>query len=260
MNNSKTKITLIGAGNVATRLGLALQKQGYSVVEVYSRTRQAAEKLAQLLGDIPFTDRVQDLNPATDLLLFSVKDDALRPLLQEIKPLEALYVHTAGSVAMEVFEGYARRYGVLYPLQTFTKSRETDLSSVPFFIEANNEEDEQQLRALAGSLSEKVITLPSEKRKALHLAAVFACNFTNHLYTLAGDILAQQNLPFELLLPLIEETAAKVKDLHPQDAQTGPAVRYDRRVIDKHLEMLQDDETKSQLYRLLSDSIHKSAQ
>jgi predicted short-subunit dehydrogenase-like oxidoreductase (DUF2520 family) len=179
--------------------------------------------------------------------------------LKDFPSAAGLWVHTAGSVPIDVFQNSrAKRYGVLYPLQTFSINRKISFDHIPLFIEANQAEDEQLLEKIALSLSDKVIRLSSEKRKHLHLAAVFACNFTNHLYASAAKILEEQNLPWEVLLPLIEETAAKVKALHPKEAQTGPAVRYDTNIINKHLEMLKNDPDKQELYRLLSQSIHRN--
>jgi predicted short-subunit dehydrogenase-like oxidoreductase (DUF2520 family) len=158
---------------------------------------------------------------------------------------------------MDVWENRVKRYGSLYPLQTFSKQREADFWNVPFFIEAVRKEDAEYLKTIAGSLSSKIYEADSEQRKYLHLAAVFACNFVNHLYALSADILERYNLPFDLLLPLIDETARKIHELPPNYAQTGPAVRYDKNIIDKHLIMLTDRPEVQEIYRLLSENIRK---
>lgn len=248
------KAVFIGAGNLATRLSLELVRAGVSVVQVYSRTEASAARLAGRL-ECRWTTDLAEVVADADLYLFSVKDTALPELVARLKPNGALWVHTAGSMPMELFAGHAGRYGVLYPLQTFSREREVDFRRVPLFVEASSEADEALLLELAGRLSGNVRLLSSEKRKSLHLAAVFACNFTNHMYVLAERVLAEQGIPSDVLLPLIDETAAKVHAMTAAEAQTGPAVRYDENVINKHLAMLDDPELK-ELYRSISRSIH----
>lgn len=189
-------------------------------------------------------------------LYFSVKDAVLPDLIRQIKPNNGLWVHTAGSVPMEVFEGHVQRYGVLYPLQTFSKDRRISLEGVPVFLELNNPEDEKILKKVAKALTKEVHWLSSEKRKSLHLAAVFACNFTNHMYALAAKVLEKQDIPYDVLLPLINETAAKIGEIPPAEAQTGPAVRYDKNIIDKQMAMLEDPAMRT-IYQLLSQNIYK---
>ena len=161
---------------------------------------------------------------------------------------------------MSVWEGHAERYGVFYPMQTFSKQREVNFQEVPFFVEAKRPEDVEFLKAVAATLSEKVYEASSEQRKSLHLAAVFICNFTNHMYALAADLLEKYNLPFDVMLPLIDETARKVHELAPRDAQTGPAVRYDENVMNNHLAMLVDSPALQEIYKLMSKSIHEHHQ
>ena len=161
---------------------------------------------------------------------------------------------------MNIWEGYAERYGVFYPMQTFSKQRAVDFREVPFFIEAKRPEDVELLKAVAGTLSEKVYEADSEQRRSLHLVAVFTCNFTNHMYALAAELLEKYHLPFDVMLPLIDETARKVHELPPCDAQTGPAVRYDENVINKHLSMLEGTPALQEIYKLMSKSIHEHHQ
>lgn len=254
------KIALIGAGNVATHLGKVLKEKGYEVCQVYSRTEQSAAALGTLL-DCAYTTSLEDVTAEAELYIVSVKDAVLQdliPVLVKRNP-QALFVHTAGSMPQSVWEGHAVRYGVLYPMQTFSKQREVDFGQIPCFVESNSEEDVQLLKDIASALSEKVYEASSEQRKSLHLAAVFTCNFTNHMYVLAAELLKKYGLPFEAMLPLIDETARKVHELEPLAAQTGPAVRYDENVIDEHLRMLADEPQMLELYREISENIHRLA-
>lgn len=252
------KTIFLGAGNLATRLSVEMQRKGMTIGQVYSHTPENARRLADRLG-CPWTTDPEAVETDADLYLFSLKDTALADVIARVRPNGGLWVHTAGSMPMDVFSGYAAHYGVLYPMQTFSKTREVDFRVIPFFLEAHTAEDAGKLQQVAERLSGNVRFLSSDKRKVLHLAAVFACNFTNHLYALAARLLAQQELPADLLLPLIDETAAKVHTMPPRVAQTGPAVRYDENVINKHLAMLDDPDMRS-IYRLISQSIHKEAQ
>ena len=238
-----TPIVFIGAGNLATNLAKALYQNGFRIVQVYSRTKEAACALAQAV-EAGYTTELSEVSKDARLYIVSLKEDAL-------------LVHTAGSIPMNVWEGKTSRYGVFYPMQTFSKQREVDFRVVPFFIESNSSEDTELLKAIASVLSEKVYEATSEQRRSLHLAAVFTCNFTNHMYALASELLKKYDLPFNAMLPLIDETARKVHELEPKQAQTGPAVRYDENVINKHLEMLAGEPEMQELYRLVSESIHR---
>ena len=220
------KIILIGAGNLATQLAVALQKKGMTPAYIYSRTRESAEQLSERLRDVPYSTDISQVPTDGDLYIFAVKDSALLDLVSRMPSNRGLWVHTAGSMDMEVFAPYTARYGVFYPMQTFSKERETDFDDIPIFVETNHTDDTERLQKLAGRLSTKVYEATSEQRKYLHLAAVFACNFSNHLYALCDRILSEHGLPFETMLPLIRETAAKVADMPPAQAQTGPAIRY----------------------------------
>ena len=250
---SKPGIVLIGAGNVATHLGTALQRAGFEIRSVFSRTSSSAQKLAQQLGT-SHTTSLNDL-PSADIYLIAVKDDALPEVAKELKVANGIVAHTCGSVDMSVLKDSAASYGVLYPLQTFSRNRAIDVSQVPFCIEGNDAAAASQLESLARALSSNVHFADSEQRRVLHLAAVFACNFVNHMYAIAGDVLEKKNIPFDVLLPLIRETAAKVKDHSPREAQTGPAVRGDGTIMQKHIDLLADDETAQAIYKLISYSI-----
>lgn len=251
------KVVIVGSGNVATHLSLAMASlEGIEICQVYSPTEAHAEILAERLNCDFVTDPTQ-IRKDADVYLFALKDQALETVIRAVSANNGLWLHTSGSMPMQVFAGYTERYGVLYPLQTFSKSREISFQGIPLFIECHREEDKNCLEELARRLSGKVCELSSEKRRSLHLAAVFACNFTNHIYALAEEILAKEGLSRDYLFPLIDETAAKVHELPAQEAQTGPAIRYDENIINKHLGMLADDPDVQTLYRLLSQSIHK---
>lgn len=251
------KIVLIGAGNLATHLGKALHAAGHDMVQVFSRTMQSAETLASLLDAEPLTDMAQVRDDA-DVYIFSVKDSALEQLISQLCGGEKkVFLHTAGSMPMSVFRGKALHYGVLYPMQTFSKQREVDFSIIPCFIEANDEFAMKQIEGLAGQISHRVFQLSSEDRKYLHLSAVFACNFANHCYAASQELLQQHGIPFDVMLPLIDETAAKVHGMTPKDAQTGPAVRYDENVIGKQIQLLENQPYFQKIYDCMSKSIHE---
>ncbi len=217
---------------------------------VYSRTATSAEALANLLH-CPWTTDIAQLPTQVDAILFCVKDDALESLTRQIST-QALCVHTAGSMPLSVLPQENR--GVLYPMQTLSKNTQVSYSRLPLYLEVEKEENKETLLALAESISEHVQFVSCEQRATLHLAAVFACNFTNRCYDIAAQLLEQNGLGFEAMLPLINETARKANHTHPHMAQTGPAKRWDTNVMEKHLARL-EGETKD-IYRMMSQSIH----
>ena len=252
------RVVFVGAGRLATQLAQALHENGHTVEAVYSRTKVSAEALTAKVGGVA-TDKIDELPTAADAFIIAVKDSALSEVtrrLQEGREGQPMY-HTSGSMPMSVF-GSEGCHGVIYPMQTFSKERRVDFSRVPFFIEGNGEQSLQVARRVASAVSSDVRELSSEQRRQLHLAAVFACNFSNHCYALSAEVLERHGLTFDTMLPLIEETAAKVHTLHPREAQTGPAVRYDENVINAHLQMLADDPRLQQVYELMSKSIHET--
>lgn len=250
----KSKVVFIGAGNLATRLSLEMKEHEFEIIQVFSRTEESARTLAEKL-ECDWTDQISQITDKADLYIFSVKDTALEDLLARMPHKQGLWVHTAGSIPMDVFAPFVQRYGVFYPLQTFSKIRETDFKVIPFFIEAHFPEDTDLLEQYARRMSDSVIRASSEQRRYLHLAAVFANNFSNHMFAIAARLVETHGLPFEALQPLITETAAKITDMHPAAAQTGPAIRYDENVIRKHTELLEEPAFK-EIYRMLSQSIH----
>ena len=252
-------VSIIGAGNVATHWGHALRRAGIAVTGVWSRTASAAQTLASALDTMPTTD-VTAL-PKADVFLLAVKDDAIRPIAEQVVAVHhgALLAHTAGSVPLSIFSGLTPDYGVLYPLQTFSKAREIALYDIPCFVEASNETTLCKLRDLAGKVSGRIAELDSEKRAQLHLAAVFANNFVNHCYAIATRILQANGLDGDLLHPLIRETADKAQSFPACEVQTGPAARYDQKVLERQAALLANTPTLQRIYRLMSESIHEFA-
>lgn len=263
MEASAFPIALVGAGNLATNLGTALSRAGFPILQVYSRSEDSASALAEKLGS-QATTNPEKLVTDAELYIVALKDSALETLLPELLRgrEERFWVHTAGSIPMNIWERVpgVKRYGVLYPMQTFSKARLVDFRSIPILLEANAPAQMTLLKEVASTLSRNVREVSSRQRRAIHMAAVFACNFTNHCYALAEKLLAAEGVPFEILLPLIDETARKVHTLPPLEAQTGPAIRYDENVIQKHLDTLSSEPEMQTLYRLMSQSIHEAAQ
>ena len=255
-----SKIVMIGAGNLATHLAVNLQKAHHEILQVYSRTMTSASELADRLH-CSSTNELEQVVTNAEIFIFSVKDDVLVSLVQALCPVRrhALFLHTAGSMSIDIFKPYACHYGVIYPMQTFSKRNPLDFSEIPTFIEGNNEQSLRQIKKLALSLSKNVYLLSTQQRKHLHLAAVFACNFVNHCYHLSANVLQKQGIPFNVMLPLIDETASKIHHLHPSEAQTGPAIRYDENVIANHLELLSDCPEVRKIYELLTFDIHRMA-
>jgi predicted short-subunit dehydrogenase-like oxidoreductase (DUF2520 family) len=247
-------IVLLGSGNVATQLGRAFKMAGQTIVQVWSRDIEHAKELADTVASEAISD-IDDINRSADLYIIAVKDNAIQELAATLNIGDKLIVHTSGSTPIQALEGVSSHTGVFYPLQTFSKNKSVDFRSVPIAIEASNPEDLAAIRAIADRLSERVTELNSAQRKALHVAAVFACNFTNHLMAISQQLLEAENLEFDLLRPLIAETAAKVQQYDPETVQTGPAIRGESEIISTHLEMLQEKPDWQELYKQLSQSI-----
>ncbi len=252
------KITFIGAGNLATHLGRALRTAGCQVCQVFSRTEDSAVQLANILNAEPLTD-LRNLKNDADIYIISVKDSIMGQLIPSVCKgrMDKIFLHTAGSMPISCFEGQAKYYGVFYPMQTFSKKRDVDFSHIPVFIEGSSEETTAIIASLADRITDRVIPLSSSDRKYLHLAAVWACNFSNFCFDIASEILESHNIPFEVMLPLVDETVRKIHTISPCDAQTGPAVRYDENVMGQQLDLLSSRPDLQKLYRLLSDGIHK---
>lgn len=244
-------VVIIGAGNVAFHLTRALIQNTVNVRQIFNRTLYKAQELGEA-NNIKYTDKISELEKA-DLYIIAASDSAVEELSHYIPFDDTLVVHTSGSLSTSVLKGDYRK-GVFYPFQTFTKRKNLRYEEVPFFVEAQNKDDEEALFKLADKISNEVYRVDSEKRLKVHLSGIWASNFVNHMYQIAQSICKEADLPFDVLRPLIEETAKKVQDLEPFDAQTGPARRGDELIINKHLEVLQDSRHQ-QLYQLISDSI-----
>lgn len=248
------KLILLGSGNLATHLSVALQQSGHDILQVFSRTKASSSTLANKLN-VPYTVDIKSVRDDADVYIYAISDDAISELVKHDFGRDAIHVHTAGSVSIEVFEGKKLNYGVFYPLQSFSKNKAVDFKEIPLFIEGNNPEVEHVLMDLAQTISQQVYKLDSEKRLQMHIAAVFVSNFVNYLYNIGEQIVNFADLPFAVLHPLIEETAQKIKTLSPHDAQTGPARRMDSTVIAKHLEALKDNPKQEELYRRITQMI-----
>ncbi|MDY3530049.1 DUF2520 domain-containing protein [Riemerella anatipestifer] len=245
------EIVIIGSGNVAFHLNNAFYEANIKVSQLFGRNEDAL-KLMSETTQIPYS--INTLQNA-DLYIICVKDDVIAEVSQIIKNENALVVHTSGSMPKDVLEGNYRK-GCFYPLQTFSKNKILDYTEIPFFIEAENIQDLDILKNLALRISPRVQEADYEKRKYIHLTAVFACNFVNHLYARAKEIADSQNIPFNYFIPLIEETMDKIYYLDPKKAQTGPAVRNDARVLELHKQLI-TDETQLEIYNLMNQSIKK---
>jgi predicted short-subunit dehydrogenase-like oxidoreductase (DUF2520 family) len=236
------KIVLIGRGRLATNLEHALLSAGHEVASINSRTLEA-------------------LPLEADVYIVAVKDAALADVIRAAtKGRESqLFVHTAGSMPMDIFKGLTVHYGVFYPMQTFSKERLVDFNDISVFLETNDAVSMERLKMLSTTLTTHIYELDSEGRKHLHLAAVFACNFVNHCYALSAEVLAAKGLPFSVMLPLVDETAQKVHELSPREAQTGPAVRGDQNVMQMQANMLAGNPAVKQIYEALSNDIQRLA-
>ncbi len=244
------KVILLGAGNVATHLYKAFAKvENVTVVQVYNRQLKGLEHFN---NQVAITTLLSDLKKA-DVYIISIADDAIAKFSKTLSLKNELVVHTSGSIAMDNLDDHNKK-GVFYPLQSFTKGKDIDFKQIPICIEAYNKKDEILLTQLANSISENVHIINSKQRKSLHLAAVFVNNFVNHLYTIGEDICQKNNVSFDILKPLIQETAKKIIDLSPADSQTGPAKRNDKKVIALQLSELKN-KTQQDIYQIITQSI-----
>jgi predicted short-subunit dehydrogenase-like oxidoreductase (DUF2520 family) len=250
------KVVLIGAGRVAFHLAKAISHSGRKIVQVYSRHLGNARELASP-HRVAFTDDLSNLDASADIYIIAVSDDAIAGVANQLAVANKMVVHTSGSTPMDVLQAASSKYGVLYPLQSFAFHSEIDFSKVPLCIEAADPKTEEGLMQLAESLSHDVRQIDSETRMQIHIAAVFANNFTNFMYLMAQEILSEGKVDFDILRPLIEETTRKLQHQHPQEAQTGPARRADIGVIQKHLDLLRDHPEKQEIYKMLSQFIQE---
>ncbi len=252
------QVAIVGTGNVGFHLAKQLHQSSNTIVKhIVSRDISKATSLIKEVGAsecTPINLQVME-SIDCDVLILAIPDQSIAALATSIVfPANSVIAHTSGSQSMQVL-GSHDRYGVLYPLQTFTRNHELDFSEVPVLIEGNDEQTLSIIRQLAASLSSKVKVVSSDDRQKIHLAAVFACNFSNHLFALAEELLFHADLNLADIKHLLQETVDKAVDITARKAQTGPAIRGDQMILDKHLKLLAPNEDKLQVYRLLSEQI-----
>lgn len=242
------KVVILGAGNVASHLiDILLPKTDIQLIQVYARD---ITKITHLKNHVSITNNIELLKEA-DIYIIAVSDNAIGTISSKIKT-KGLVVHTSGSVSINSLNNSGRK-GIFYLLQSFSKDKKVDFDTIPFCLEAENKDDLKTLETLALSIGKKIYFINSEQRKHLHVAAVFVNNFVNHLYTIGNDICSKYDVPFEVLYPLIKETALKIQSLSPEDAQTGPAKRNDTKTIKNHLDLLTNKQ--QEIYTILTESI-----
>lgn len=251
------RVTLIGAGNVGTHLARALFGAGHDIVQVCSRTYEKAESLAEEVA----ADAIAEfslVDNEIDVCILAVKDDVIPLVYDQIKNIlkDVLLVHTAGSVQIDVFRGHTQS-GVIWPVQTLSSAHDIDFRTVPLAITGNTPESTYFIETLSRTISAHVYRIDDARRVYLHLAATFANNFSNHMYALAKEITDAHDIPFDILKPLIQETARKILDMSPADAQTGAAIRNDRNTIMKHVHLLEGRSDLESIYQMITRSIQK---
>jgi len=262
------KISIIGTGNIAWHLGLILEDKRHAVLEVFGRDLLKAKQLASLFYNAQATNTLDFSESHAQVFILAVSDDAIKEVCSELLlPENAILVHTSGTRSLEELQQLMLMYhdlpvncGVFYPLMTFTKGKKVDFIQIPFCIEATEVWVEKILVSIAQDISQVVYLVSSEERRKLHLAAVFSCNFTNHLMGIAKEMLDKEAIPFELLRPLINETLSKAfASNHPFEVQTGPAIRRDTGTIHQHLDQLKEQKKWLEIYEILTESIQLSS-
>ena len=241
---------IIGSGNVAYHLAKGFMQNNIPLAQVFGRNEEELKKISEELNISYSTKNLAD----ADLYIICVSDSSIENVSKLITTKDCLVAHTSGSLPKEILIGEYRKSS-FYPLQTFSKSKDLEYSKIPFFIEAENDEDQNLLADLASRISENVMKSDHEKRKYIHLTAVFACNFVNHLFSRAKEISDAQEIPFDYFLPLIDETVKKIHEIEPKSAQTGPAVRNDTRILELHEQLLKDESLE--IYKTMNHSIKK---
>lgn len=255
LNPEKLKVVVLGAGNVAFHLARTLISSGHSVIQIVSKSQRKAEELSKVTG-CNFVLNVENINADADIYIMAVPDSAISELANSLPKLNGIVVHTSGSTPLGILSIVSKSYGVFYPFQTFSRTRDLSLSGVPFCIEASSDEVSEVLFNLAKSLGAEPIHMDSQTRQWLHLCGVFSCNFVNHMLSIAKLISEDKGISFELLKPLIAETISKALEGNPLELQTGPAIRGDSETLKKHIAMLSEmDEDVQELYIALSNSI-----
>lgn len=246
------KIVLLGAGNVAVHLAKAFEQA--NKIDFVQRYSRSDDNDSYFNSKIPKINNVSNLAVA-DVYIMAINDDSISKFSHLLPVTQGLLVHTSGSISLETLSGKLRR-GVFYPLQSFSKNIELDFKSIPIAIETEFEKDKVILNNLASSISNYIYYIDSVQREKLHIAAIFANNFSNYMFSIAKNICDKNNFSFDILKPLISETANKLNYLDPWEAQTGPAIRNDKQIIQKHLSQLKNK--NKEIYKLISESIIES--
>jgi predicted short-subunit dehydrogenase-like oxidoreductase (DUF2520 family) len=252
-NNSVT-LTIVGAGNLAWHLGRAFTDKGIKIDKISNRSAGPAADLALKIG-AKFTTDFGVSNSESDFTILAINDSFIEATLVKMNLFNTIILHTSGSTSIDIFKSRVKNYGVFYPLQTFTKNRNIDFSTIPVCIEASDKTTLDLLHNLGSIISNRVQVMNSENRLSLHLAAVMTNNFTNHIMARTFDFLEKSDIDKNLILPLLEETIHKITLIGPKEAQTGPARRNDVEIIGKHLKIIEDDPALKNLYNVISDSI-----
>jgi len=252
--NPIRNIIVLGAGNVAAHLTEALVRKGFSITQLYNLSEERGKKLA-LKVKADYIGSPDKLDSSADLYILAVSDEAISALASRLHVDSGIVVHTSGSKGMEILRPFFSRRGVFYPLQTFRKEREISFASIPICVEASDRTDENILLDLAGQLSSSIHLINSDQRRILHMTAVFAGNFTNFMYSIAEDLLRKHDIPFDLLKPLIRQTAENIEHPDLLSLQTGPAVREDSEIMEAHRALLTDHDLYKEIYDLISKSI-----
>ena len=248
------RVSIIGTGNVATHLATALRASGVTINQVFGRNQNNLNSLAKKVSANPISSLLELDTENVDAIIISVKDDVIEEVANQLTTSNAIFAHTSGTVGIEALKNHQNR-GVFYPLQTFSKSKEMDLSDIPFCIEGNDRSTKLSLLNLATVLSNDVRFVDSNTRKSLHIAAVFASNFSNHMLAISDKLLKESGQDLSILKPLVTETISKAFSSNPVQSQTGPAVRDDQEVIQHHLAQLENEPLQKDIYALISESI-----
>ncbi|HEY8688786.1 MAG TPA: Rossmann-like and DUF2520 domain-containing protein [Chitinophagaceae bacterium] len=250
------KVVIVGSGNVATVLGKVIHNAGHEIVQVLSRNENHAKELAKIFKCASSSFKSTEYKEA-DIYLLAITDTALYHLDQYLQLGEKLVVHTAGSVSKEVLKNISSRYGIIYPLQSLTKNFGKKVAEIPLLVDGSNDETKSFIREFCKTFASNITVANDEERLKFHVAAVLVNNFTNHLFAMAEEFCKQENIEFEKLYPLIDETIHRIKSHSPHDVQTGPAIREDIYTLGKHLQILSAHSDLKYLYLKLSESILK---
>lgn len=248
------KAVIIGAGNVGTHLAIALKKEGVQILQIVSKTMKSAVELASRM-ECSFTTDLHDLNKDADMYIVCVTDIAIQSVLRQINVEKKFIIHTSGSMGIDVFYDLAENYGVVYPMQTFSKFKDINYGEIPMFIEANTNENTAILYNFVKKISPHVHVINSQQRCMLHICAVFANNFSNHMCTIAEILMKENQLKFDFFKPLLRETFEKITKYSPSISQTGPAMRNDVHIVNKHIELLSQHPEFQEIYKNMSNSI-----